>query len=35
MQPCQTNVNRLVEAWESRQLPSVFDRMASHNGIVS
>ena len=28
MQPCQTNVNKLIDAWESRQPPSAFDRMA-------
>ena len=32
MQPCQTNVNTLVDAWESRQAPSAFDRMAARNG---
>ena len=35
MQPSQTNVNTLVGAWESRQPPSAFDRMAARNGIVS
>ncbi len=34
MQPCQTNANTLVDAWESRQSPSVFERMAARNGIV-
>ncbi len=34
MQPCQTNVNTLVAAWESRQPPSVFERMAAQNGIA-
>ena len=33
-QPCQTNVNTLVDAWESRQPPSAFDRMAVQNGIA-
>ena len=35
MQPFQTNVNTLVDAWKSRQLPSAFERMAAHNGMVS
>ena len=26
MQPCQINVNTLVDAWESREPPSVFER---------
>ena len=34
MQPCQTNVNTLVDAWECRQPPSVFERMVARNGIV-
>ena len=38
MQPCQTNVNTLVDAWESRQPPSAFDRMAgemeSHESLL-
>ena len=29
MQPCQTNVNTLIDAWESRQPPSAFERMAA------
>lgn len=33
-QPCQTNVNTLVDAWESRQPPSVFERMAAQNGVA-
>ena len=32
MQPCQTNVNTLVDAWESRQSPSAFERMAAQKG---
>ncbi len=32
MQPCQTNVNTLIDAWESRQAPSAFDRMAARKG---
>ena len=34
MQPCQTNVNTLVDAWECRQSPSAFERMAARNGIA-
>ena len=34
LQPCQINVNTLVDAWESRQAPSAFDRMAAQNGIA-
>ena len=34
MQPCQINVNTLVDAWESRQHPSAFERMAGQNGIA-
>ena len=29
MQPCQTNVSTLIDAWKSRQPPSAFDRMAA------
>ena len=32
MQPCQTNVNTLIDAWECRQPPSAFERMAARNG---
>ncbi len=34
MQPCQTNANKLVDAWKSRRTPSAFDRMAARNGIA-
>ena len=34
MQPCQISVNTLVDAWESRQPPSAFERMAAQNGIA-
>ena len=33
-QPCQISVNTLVDAWESRQPPSGFERMAAQNGIA-
>lgn len=33
-QPCQINVNTLIDAWESRQPSSAFGRMAARNGIA-
>ena len=35
MQPCQTNVNTLVDAWESRESPSAFERMAAWNRMIA
>ena len=32
MQPCQINVNTLVDAWEARQAPSAFERIAAQKG---